>query len=362
MTQTPSRNLQLTVSPQTSPAMTRTPSRNLQLTVSPQTSPAMTQTPSRNPTVDSEPANFSQTEGDTSGRGVDEEQALASASLLSSFRPLVAWEVCTTDIDLKTDEESVPCKTQLSGGSESKASEGGGGTREEQLANAGNNDTGLFFAKDDKQEENINQKLCTRGRDEMPENEEYEEHVNATLTGDAVSEDMEKSARGAEETEKAPHDPQKMDETIQVKEADDKMQLEDEQHLQAEDTDVKLCQIAGLSLGEEDNMHVEEVKVQRNEADEEVENSDGVPKLAFENECDKGTREAENQLSVCEELSDDHRDFNEVPGFASQHVELQMTYDKSSIVSEDELIVVEQERVMAHWSESVNDEDAKEKG
>ncbi|KAL7373127.1 hypothetical protein ABVT39_027979 [Epinephelus coioides] len=314
--------------------------------------------------VDSEPANSGHAEGDTSGGGVDEEQPVATAALLSSSRPLVAWEICTTEINLGPDEESVPCETQLGRGSESEASQEGEGTREEQLGRAGNDDAGVFFAQDDKREENEDEKLHTRRQDVMPENGETEEHANIRslkTTGDAVSEDMEESRGGAEDTERAVT----LDETIQLKEAEDKMQHEDEQDLQAEDSEVKLCLTADLTAVEEDNMHVEESKMQWNEADtavmhEEVGNTDGVPQLASESESDEGARQVKHQLSACEESSDDHRDFKEDPGFSPLLVELQMTYDKSSIVSEDELTAVEQQHVMARRSESDEVEDTKE--
>ncbi|XP_037611740.1 midasin-like [Sebastes umbrosus] len=327
--------------------------------------------------VDSEPANVGHTEGDASRRGVDEEQPVAAASLLSSSRPLVAWDVCTTDIDLGPDEEGMRYKTQPSRGSESKASEEGEGTREEQFAQAGHDAAaGLLVAKEDKQEENGDQILSTGGQDETPEIAVCEEHANARslrLTGEAMSEDVEESGRepGAEEeTERAttPEDPQKMGETIQVKEADDRMQHEDEEDLQAEDTEVKMCPITDLSLEEvEDSMHIEEAKLQRNEADtavtdEEVENSDGVPQLTSENEnkSNEAAKQVENQLSVCEELSYDDRDVKEDPGFTSLRVELQTASDKSGIMSEDERIVAEQEHAMAQRSESDEVEDARE--
>nr|XP_033467994.1 uncharacterized protein si:ch211-180a12.2 [Epinephelus lanceolatus] len=314
--------------------------------------------------VDSEPANCGHAEGDTSGGGVDEEQPVATAALLSSSRPLVAWEICTTEINLGPDEESVLCETQLGRGSESEASQEGEGTREEQSGRAGNDDAGVLFAQNDKREENGDEKLHTRRQDVMPENGETEEHANIRslkTTGDAVSEDMEESRGGAEDTERAVT----LDETIQVKEAEDKMQHEDEQDLQAEDSEVKLCLTADLTAVEEDNMHVEESKMQRNEADtavmhEEVGNTDGVPQLASESESDEGARQVEHQLSACEESSEDHRDFKEDPGFSPLLVELQMTYDKSSIVSEDELTAVEQQHVMARRSESDEVEDTKE--
>ncbi|XP_051273893.1 uveal autoantigen with coiled-coil domains and ankyrin repeats protein [Dicentrarchus labrax] len=328
--------------------------------------------------VDSEPANCGHAEGEASAREVNEEQSLATVSVLSSSRPVVAWELCTTDIDLGSDDESMQYKTQLSRGSEGKASEEGEGTREEQFAQTGNDDAGLPVAnaKEDEQKEGV-RKLYAHERDETPENDESEDHVNtrSILTGDAMSEDVEEigtNAGAEEETERAltPND-QKMDATltkIQVTEEDNKMYHEDEQDLEAEDIEVQLCTITDLSLEEEDNMHIEEAMVQMDQTDraatnEDVENNDGELLLASKNEnkSDEGANYVENQLSICELLSDDNRDYKGDPSFTTQHVELQMAHDKSGIVSEDDLIVVGQEHVMVHRSESDEVEDMKEK-
>ncbi|XP_035853253.1 uncharacterized protein si:ch211-136m16.8 isoform X2 [Sander lucioperca] len=300
--------------------------------------------------VDSEPVNSGDADGDVGGRGIDEQQPLATASLLSSSRPLVARELCATDIDLGHDEESVQYTVQPNRIGASKATEEGEGTREEQFAQARNDDAGLLVAKEDKQEENGDRKR---------ENEEHTNTRSQRLTGDAMCEDMEENGRntGAEEVSMTVDDHQKMDETIPVKEEDDKMQHEHKQDLVAEDIEVELCTIKDLSVKDEDNMHIEEAKLQRNEADtavthEEAEYSDSVQQLASQNEnkSDEAATQVENQLSVCEELSDDGRDFKGDPGFTSLHVDLQMTYDKSAIVSEEEVIVVEQENVMTHRS------------
>ncbi|XP_038591294.1 myb-like protein X isoform X3 [Micropterus salmoides] len=328
------------------------------------------------PAVESEPANHA--EGEASGRRVDEDQSLATASLFNPSRAAVAWELCTADIDLGPDEESIQCEVQLSRGSESKVSEEGEDTIEEHFTQKESSDAGLPIAKDakeDEQEENGDRRLYTHGQDEMLENDEYEEYVSTRplrLTGEAMSEEMEKmDGAGDEETESAmtPDDHQKRDENIgniQVKEEDDKMHHIDERDLVAEDIEVKLYTISDLSL-EEDDMHIEEAKLQRDEADtevmhEEVQSSDGVLLLASENEnkSDGGARQVENQFSVCEELSDDDQDLKGDPGFTSLQAQLQMLHNKVGVVPEDELTVVEREHVMAHRSESDKAEDAKE--
>ncbi|TDG98092.1 hypothetical protein EPR50_G00214570 [Perca flavescens] len=314
--------------------------------------------------VHSEPVNSGDADVDVGGRGIDEEQPLATASLLSSSRPLVAGELCATDIDLRPDEESVQYTVQPNRISESKATEEGEGTREEQFARVINDDAGLLVAKEDKQEDkpekNGDRKLPSQ--DETPENEEHTNTRSKRLTGDAICEDMEESGRnaGADEVSMTVDEHQKMDKTIPVKEEDDKMELEHKQDLVAEDIEVELCTIKDLSVKEEDNMHIEEAKLQRNETDtavthEEAEYRDSVQQLM---KSDEAAKQVENQLSVCKELSDDGRDFKGDPGFTSLHVELQTTYDKSGIVPEEEVIVVEQERVMTHRSgRGVKEED-----
>jgi len=314
--------------------------------------------------VASEPANFSPAEGDASGRGGDGEQTLATSLLLSSAKAVVAWERCTTDIDLGGDEDGMQCKTQLSGGSQRKASEKSEGMGEEQCSLVGNEDAGLLVVKEDKREENGERKCSTGGKDETQDNGASEEQANARslkLPGDAISEDMEESGREEEEPTRdmPPEDPQQIDKTrrnIQVKEVESKMQHEDEKDLQHEDVEVKSCPVTDLSVEEEDDVHVEDAKMQRNQADstvtrEEVEKRDGVPELACqkENNSDEGANPFENELPVCGELSDNDRD----PDFTSVHVELQMAYEKTA--SEDDSSVVEQE-------DDDDVEDAKEKG
>ncbi|XP_070708561.1 enolase-phosphatase E1 [Pempheris klunzingeri] len=264
-------------------------------------------------------------------------------------------------------------ETQLSRGSESGASEEAEGTREEQFAQTGkyddDDDAGLLIAKDakeDEQEENGDGTLYTRGRDETPPSDEYEEHANTRLfrlTGDVVSEHVEESRRIAgdekeTETSATPDDHQRMDETsrnIQVRE-DDNETHEDERDLEAEDVEVKLRMITDLSLQEEDN--VVDAAVTR----EDIEDiDDDLLASANKNKSDGGAKRHENPLSVYEELSDDDRDFKGDLVFSSPCVEIQMTYDRSGTVSEDELNAAGRERVIALRSESNKVEDVKEK-
>ncbi|KAG8009163.1 hypothetical protein GBF38_011856 [Nibea albiflora] len=324
--------------------------------------------------IDSKPAKSGHTEGDAIAREGDEEQHLASVSVLSISHATVAWEHCTTDIDLGPDEGSVQHKTQ-STGSESKEPEEDEGMREEPFGQTGSDEAEALITectKENEQEESGVQN--TQGQDEAQENDDYEEDVNSTLlslTRDAGSKYVEESgdkAGAEEETERVmtPDEHQKMDETMTKEEEGD--EDEDKQCLEEEDIEVKLCRIKDLSLEEEGNLCIEETRMQRAKVDtapmlEEVENSDGVLLLASENEnkSDEGAKQAENQPSVCEELPADHGDFTGEPILTSLHVELQMACDKSAIVSEDELIVVAQEDAMAHRGESEKVEDAKRK-
>lgn len=265
-------------------------------------------------TVNSEPTDSGHTEDYASGGQVDEERPLAPASLLRSSG-VVSW-----DTGLGPDEEHTQCKTQLSGDTESKASEEHESTGEEQFSQTGNDDVGHTRAKKDEEEEDIHQKLYTHRQVESPENDEDEEHAkigSLTLTDDAVSEDTNGSRRkdGAEEktqrTMTSNTDPEKMDETVtdvEVKEEDSKIQHEEE------DGEMKMCTITDYDVKEEDNIHVEEARVQGKDADtvvmdEEVENRVGVLQMAPENEnkSDEGEK-PENHVSVCEQLSENDID------------------------------------------------------
>ncbi|XP_053197049.1 uncharacterized protein si:ch211-180a12.2 [Scomber japonicus] len=359
--------------------------------------------------VDSEPANCGHTVGDTCRGQVDEEQGLAAASLLSSSRPVVAWELCTTEINLGHDEENRQDKCQLSRGSDSKASEEGDGTREGQFTQSGNDGTGLLIAEDagtkedeqvdsrgserksseedddmreeqftqsgnddagpliakatgpkeDEQEENKGWKL------DIPERDGIEGHANTVslnAADDAMSEDIEESGRKEGDEEESgramtQEDPQKMDETvtnIQIQEEHSEMQCEVEHDntyshtvcsVEAEETEVKLCTLTDLSL-KEDATHVEaETAV----TPEEVETSDSVLQVASENE---NNRQAENLLSVCEELSDVDRNLECGPSVVSSDATL-MADDKSVILSDDDQIVKGQEQVMLERTEMI---------
>ncbi|XP_037319033.2 uncharacterized protein si:ch211-136m16.8 [Pungitius pungitius] len=226
--------------------------------------------------------------GDAGGRVGAEEPPLpppAAPPLLSSSRPLVAWEFCTTEIDLGA-EENAQRQVQPSGGHRRKASEkseGAAGERE---------DGGRPIADGDE-------------REESGERGDGEEHANTRwlkLTGDAMSDDVEESEReagAAAETERAvtPEDPREMDETtrkIQGKEH------EGEKDLQSEDIEVKICPITDLSVEEEDEVHEAESTVTHGE----VEDGDGVPAIVS------------------------------AAGFTTPHVELQTAHHNRGVESE----------------------------
>lgn len=324
--------------------------------------------------VVSEPADTHHPEGDSGGRDVDEERPLAIVSLLSSSRPIVAWELCTTDVDLGPEEESIEYNSQLSEGHENKASEEGESMREEKFGQTGNDDAGLLIFKvaratKAEEAENGDQKSFTHGQGETAENYVYKEHAkmeSLNFTDNAMSEDMGGNRRkaGAEKETWGPmiqDEHQKLDETmgkIQVKERD-KMHHEDEQALEAGNAEITLCQMTDFSSEEEHSMHREEARLHKDAADtavmhEDVENTDGVSQLASENKSihNEGGNQVQNQPSVCEELSENDRDVKgglDVfgnPGLTSLPLdnELKMTCGKSGNVSEG----VGQEVVMAH--------------
>ncbi|KAM7370815.1 hypothetical protein PAMP_010335 [Pampus punctatissimus] len=301
--------------------------------------------------VDSEAANCGLTEGDTCREEVDEEQPLVAVSLLSSSRPVVAWDLCIAENNLGPNDESMQYKTQLSRGGESNTCEEGEDTKEEQLNQTGNDDARLLIAKDagtKDEEENEDWKLDTPGQDG------YEIKVNfmsLNVTNDTLNEESE--------------DQQKMDETvtkIQVQEEDSEMQHEVEQDYiacstGAEETEIKLS--TDLSLEEENNMHMEETGVEKSEVETvvtpgEVENSDGVLQLVSESAND---RQGENQFSVCEELSDADRDFEGDSSMVSLDTVI-IDYSKSGIVSEDVQIVVGQEQMMLDRVEDQEEEES----
>ncbi|XP_040885284.1 uncharacterized protein si:ch211-136m16.8 [Toxotes jaculatrix] len=322
--------------------------------------------------VESEPGASGRPEGDTSGGDVDEEHSVATASLLSSSRPVVAWELCTTEIDLGPEKESMQYKSQPSGGSESKASEEGEEIRQEHLSQTGNDDAGLLVdkgarEKNDKEEESGDWNLYTHRQGETPDNYECEEHSkmgSLNRTGDEVIEDIEGRGRKADAKEETqgeitPDDDQETDETtrnIQIKEEADKMHHENEQGLEAEDTETTQRSLTDFSLEDEHNVDIEEARVQRDEADtavvhEEVENSDGKLQLVVEteNKYDEWAKQVENPFLVCEELSENDSNVKgDDPGLISLNDELKMTFKKCGSVSED----VGQEYVMSHESES----------
>ncbi|XP_026170957.1 uncharacterized protein LOC113135281 [Mastacembelus armatus] len=297
--------------------------------------------------VNSEPADSGHTEGDD-GRGeVTEERPHAADSPLSSSKPIASWELCTTDIDLESDEESRQFETQLSVGSE--------------RWRTGNDDAGLVIAEEAEEEEEEDKNRVWNLYTHQSETLQCDDDGDQTMMGslnlrDDAIEEMEGSREEAgdeEETERTmtPDENKKSDDTVTIihlKKEDYKMHNENKWALEAEDTEVKVCSITDLTLEEEDNMHVPEAAVHRNKGHsvvmlEEVENSDGV----LQNKCDKGTKQVENQVSGCKELSDNDQDVRGDPGFAT--LQLNMAFDKSVIVSED----VEQQHVEPEQEEDI---------
>ncbi|XP_071395816.1 A-kinase anchor protein 12 [Centroberyx affinis] len=296
-------------------------------------------------TADSEPGNVNSAESDIRGGGGDEEQAtLTTVSVVDSSRPVVAWELCNIDISLGPDKEKMQYITPFNRGSDDPASEEGEGMREEQVAQTGNEDTGLLIAKDvgakEKQEEknsDENLYLFERVRTRTQELEEYEEHENIrspNLTDDAVSEDMGETGRktGPEEEIDAaliPDDQQIVDETmrnfqVRDQEEDKEIILKDEPgdfkdpfivgSLGTEEIEGKLCMFTEMSPEEEDNMYVEELH--KNEEDagatyeasmrEENESSDDVLQVAHLNITTSiGSSTEDGHLMVSEDMEEE---------------------------------------------------------
>ncbi|XP_077959732.1 uncharacterized protein LOC120819056 [Gasterosteus aculeatus] len=278
--------------------------------------------PANVPANASERVDSGPTGGDAGARIADEERPPATASLLSSSRPLVAWEFCTTEIDLGA-EENVAHKAQPSGGTQRKASgqsEGACG------GHVGNEDATRPIADEDEREENRERTLSAGRRDDDDDDDGgggHGEHANTrwqNLTGDAMSDDVEESGREAgdkEETKRAvtPEHFEEMGEAVRNihgKEAENKMEHKDEKGLQNTDIGVNICPITDLSAEEGDEVHVHEAE--STETHEEVED----------------TKPFEIQ-----------QDFRGDAEFTSLHVDLQTARDNSDIESEDESYAVE---------------------
>lgn len=268
----------------------------------------------------------------------------------------MTWEICSTDTDVGPDEEHTQYKTQLSRGSEDKTSDEGVDTIEEQLAQRIYEDDVCIIAeeaKEDEEEDNGVQKLCTG--DELQVKYECEEPVNTQplrFTDHAMS-DSEGRA-GAEESERSLDDRQGQDENmrpkIKVKAQEDKMHHEIKPELKA------------LSPEEEKNMYTEEKEVLSDEVDtplihEETEDAgDAVLLLASQ---DENKSDEEDNIQLFKASADDDRDFTEL-SFTSLHTDSQM-WDKSGNVSADELVTVRPEHAMLHAGESEDAEEVKER-
>ncbi|KAM4524373.1 uncharacterized protein PAE49_000708 [Odontesthes bonariensis] len=263
---------------------------------------------SQKSTVNSEPPNQ---QADTSGGDVDEERPRATVSFRSLSPPVVAWENCTTNTDLRPVEES----KQLRGGSENKEYENGQGMREEQVGQTGNDDAGLLLAEEVKANEDVQVKteigkFSASGQGGIPENDE--EHVNAgsgSFTDGATEEGGEKSdGEGVAERESVSavtldDDHQKLDETMTEIQVTEDNREEDVEDWAAEDSEVEVS--TGLSPEEEENLLKGEAGVQRGDAAPVVTREEAL-QLVSENQntSDEATKQVENQLLVCDMLSD----------------------------------------------------------
>ncbi|XP_042070057.1 titin homolog isoform X3 [Haplochromis burtoni] len=235
------------------------------------------------------------TEGDSSREGVEEEQLVATSSLLSSSRPVVEWELCTTEIDLGVDEENMQYKTQLRKVDESK--EDGEGKREEQRDKTGNDHSNDSRAKEDERHTMEIEKMPTCARLAGPGNDEHEHAAsgpqnlsevatcqetteeetdaeNATvrlgLPGDHPTKEEKIKETQVKGEKDQTHNKEKEDleeeDTLRKEENDDKLHSEDERELKAENTEVKACIAAGISPDDMDHMQKGKGEVKEHDA------------------------------------------------------------------------------------------------
>ncbi|PWA16685.1 hypothetical protein CCH79_00017464 [Gambusia affinis] len=106
------------------------------------------------PGVDGEPADGSQIDDDARGVEVGEEPSLSTVSLASLSSPVVAWERCTADIDLKPKEEDHENKEELI---------------EEQLGQTGNDFAGQLVTESVKVHQGSQEKTDTEKCDTCEE-------------------------------------------------------------------------------------------------------------------------------------------------------------------------------------------------
>ncbi|XP_024866548.1 titin homolog [Kryptolebias marmoratus] len=236
------------------------------------------------------------------GGKISEEQPHASASFLSPPSSTVAWVVCTDD--LKSDEEDA---TQLRIGNESKESEDGGSMRGEDFDQTVNDLAKLLDSEDatvDKveQEQKENKTFHTCEQSGAPKNDEKSADAESeSLTDETVSKRLEESDEEAcaDEESKTQDDHQNIDEAmaeIQVTEDEVVEDLQDEE---------KLCTITY----EEDNkpeegVDTDDVAPTLKMKDENICEGALQVSSATENTPEERREEAENQLSVCEVLSE----------------------------------------------------------
>ncbi|XP_060884310.1 uncharacterized protein si:ch211-136m16.8 [Labrus mixtus] len=295
--------------------------------------------------VDSELAKCSHLEDEVTRREVDEEQLIAPASLVGTSQSAVAWELCTTDIDLGPDVETMQYKSEREDSVEEED------TRGEELKQTECDDLELLVVKDEKEHEEVDRKLYTPRQDETAENNDYDERVNARsqmLKSDATSEDLAVS-EGESEREIKSDVPQKMEETetkIQDKVGDN------EHDLEVDGIAIKSCSVTEFSPEKrEPKIHIEEDDMQKNETEtlmkhEEVENSQGVL-------C---TVQDEKQLSASEKLSNDELLIALVVGkdrvmaprnMSNTSEDVKEKEDKSTMEEREQEAVIEEQKVNA---------------
>ncbi|XP_041830477.1 trichohyalin [Melanotaenia boesemani] len=257
-------------------------------------------------TVDSKSSTSGQAQADTGVGEVREEQPVTDHLLRS---PGVAWEICTTEIDLGSDEEGMQLRR---GSSESENVEG---MREEQSGQTGKDHAGLLLIDDTKTSQDAPEKtekgqFYTCEQSETSENNE--EHLNTGLgniTEDAVIAGVEISDGEGGVEERTHDDHQKLHETIAEIQVTEDEREKDEGDLKEEESEAKLCTFTDVRPEEKDSILRGEVGMEKL-TEEKAKNYEGALELASENdnEPDERTKPVEYHLSFCDEMSDVSKD------------------------------------------------------
>ncbi|CAG5907153.1 unnamed protein product, partial [Menidia menidia] len=239
-------------------------------------------------------------QADTSGGDADPHLSLAIVSQHRSSPTVAFWENCATDANVRPVEEN----KYLRRGSESKENEDNQGRREEQDGQVGNDgDAGLPLGA----------KIDPTGQGGIPESNNHENAESGSLMDDAPQKGLIEESNGECVTESESvsvatlDDHQKVDDTMTEIQVTDDDGEKDEEILEAEGSEVKLCTNSGFSP---ERLIKEEAGIQRGNTvqitQEEAEDCEAVLELLSEhkNKSEEETKAIENELLVCDKLSD----------------------------------------------------------